>query len=66
MKLTLNADKNERLDVFVSENSEITRSYAGKLVERGLNLLMVFRIGDGEDFARGRVKFKSSVGNECL
>ena len=37
-----------------------------KLVERGLNLLMVFRIGDGEDFARGRVKFKSSVGNECL
>ena len=36
MKLTLKADKNERLDVFVSENSEITRSYAGKLVERGL------------------------------
>ena len=37
-----------------------------KLVERGLNLLMVFRIGDGEDFARGHVKIKSGVGNECL
>ena len=37
-----------------------------ELVERGLDLRMVFRIGDGEDFARGRVKFKSGVGNEGL
>ena len=36
MMLTLKSDKSARLDVYISENSDVTRSYAGKLIERGL------------------------------
>ncbi len=36
MILTLKAEKNVRLDVIITENSDITRSYAAKLIERGL------------------------------
>ena len=36
MMLTLKSYKSARLDVYISENSDVTRSYAGKLIERGL------------------------------